>query len=199
MPDNIAGTGDPIQVFTYAATTSPEFVAQVEAGMTELEITAAATARPTPHVRDVIAGCRESGRATAIVSNNSARAVNAYLARHDLAEALPLVVAHTSHDPALLKPSPYLIETAVSELGAGTAVSALIGDSLTDIQGARLAGIQEHRLRQQARQARADDRRESRGRHHQHGEPRPSASRTSAAELSRIRSRRRRSARPTTG
>lgn len=141
LPDDIENNPDPIEVFAYAATISPELAAQVEAEMTELEITAAASAQPTPYVRDVIAGCRESGRTAAVVSNNSARAVNAYLDRHDLTSGFAQVFARTSPDPALLKPSPHLIETAVTALGADPAETTLVGDSLTDIQGAHLAGI----------------------------------------------------------
>lgn len=141
LPVNIAESPDPIEVFTYAATVSPELAAQIEAEMTELEITATATARPTPHVRDVIAGCRESGRTIAVVSNNSARAVSAYLIRHDLAGSFAAIVARTSPDPELLKPSPHLIEAAVSKLDTDSAAATLVGDSITDIQAARLAGV----------------------------------------------------------
>ena len=45
------------------------------------------------------------------------------------------------NDPALLKPSPHLIQQAITGLGAHSADCVLIGDSTTDIQAARLAGI----------------------------------------------------------
>jgi hypothetical protein len=67
---------------------------------------------------------------------------DAYLARHGLDDRISLVVARTSHDPALLKPSPLLITQAVQALDAEPAECTLVGDSVTDIQGARLAGTQ---------------------------------------------------------
>jgi phosphoglycolate phosphatase len=51
------------------------------------------------------------------------------------------VIARTSHDPALLKPSPHLITQAVEALNAEPGDCTLVGDSVTDIQGARLASV----------------------------------------------------------
>lgn len=142
VPDRIAGTEDPLEVFAFSATVSGELAARVEAELTELEVTAAATAEPTPYVHETVTACRNSGRSVAVVSNNSARAVYAYLARHGLDDRIPLVIARTSHDPALLKPSPYLIEQAVRALNADLRECTLVGDSITDIQGARLARVE---------------------------------------------------------
>lgn len=141
IPEQVKNTDDPLEVFIQAAQVSPDLAARVEAEMTDLEVTAAATAKPTPYVHEVLAGCRESGRTVAVVSNNSARAVNAYLDRHGLIDGVALVVARTSHDPALLKPSPHLLEIAVEKLAADPAATALVGDSLTDIEAAHRAGI----------------------------------------------------------
>ena len=58
-----------------------------------------------------------------------------------LDDRVDLVVARTGPDPALLKPSPHLIEKAIAELAAAPAESALVGDSITDIYAAQLAGI----------------------------------------------------------
>lgn len=76
-----------------------------------------------------------------MVSNNSDRAVHSYLTRNGLDDRIDLVVARTSHDPALLKPSPHLIETALEALGAEPGVCAFVGDSTTDIEAARLVGV----------------------------------------------------------
>ena len=141
LPDDIANSPDPIEVFTYSATVSDEMAARVEAEMADLEVAAVPTADPTPYVHQVIASARESGRTIGVVSNNSPRAVNAYLERHGLSDGIRLVVARTSHDPALLKPSPHLIDRAVRGLAADPAESALVGDSLTDIEAAHRAGV----------------------------------------------------------
>jgi phosphoglycolate phosphatase len=63
------------------------------------------------------------------------------LERHGLSGGVALVVARTSHDPAQLKPSPHLLEIAVQKLAADPTATALVGDSLTDIEAAHRAGI----------------------------------------------------------
>lgn len=141
LPDEIASTPDPIEVFYYSATVSDELAARVEAEMADLEVAAVPTADPTPYVHQVIASARESGRIIGVVSNNSPRAVNAYLDRHGLNDVIRLVVARTSHDPALLKPSPHLINKAVRDLDADPAATVLVGDSFTDIEAAHSAGV----------------------------------------------------------
>jgi len=55
---------------------------------------------------------------------------------------ISLVVARTSHDPALLKPSPHLITQAVEALNAEPGECTLVGDSVTDVQCALLASVQ---------------------------------------------------------
>jgi phosphoglycolate phosphatase len=142
MPGDIATTADPFAVFAYSATVSENLAAQVETEMTELELAAVATAAPTPYVHEVVTACKDSGRSVAVVSNNSARAVHSYLGRHGLDDRISLVVARTDHDPALLKPSPHLITQAVVALDAKPAECTLVGDSVTDIQGAHLASVQ---------------------------------------------------------
>jgi phosphoglycolate phosphatase len=141
LPDDIANTLDPIEVFSYSATVSDEMAARVEAEMADLEIAAVPTAEPTPYVHEVIASARESGRVVGVVSNNSPRAVKAYLDRHGLSGGIRLVVARTSHDPALLKPSPHLIDKAVRGLDADPVATVLVGDSFTDIEAAHSAGV----------------------------------------------------------
>jgi phosphoglycolate phosphatase len=140
MPSAVANSPDPIEIFTYSATVSTDLAAQVEAEMADQELAAVPTARPTPYVHDVVTSCRDSGRSVAVVSNNSHRAVSAYLVRHGLDDRIELVSARTSSDPALLKPSPHLIQQAIAGLKAPAPECVLIGDSTTDMQAAILAG-----------------------------------------------------------
>jgi HAD superfamily hydrolase (TIGR01662 family) len=141
LPGPIAQTRDPIEVFTYSATISPELAASTEAEMTGQELAAVPTARPAAYVHDVITTARETGRTIAVVSNNSDRAVCAYLELHGLDDRVNLVVARTSSDPELLKPSPHLIEQAISDLDAQPAECVLVGDSTTDIEAGRAARV----------------------------------------------------------
>jgi phosphoglycolate phosphatase len=141
LPEEIANNSDPIEVFRYSATVSDELAARVEAEMADLEVAAVPTADPTPYVHQVIASARESGRTIGVVSNNSTRAVNAYLDRHSLTDGIALVVARTSHNPAQLKPNPHLIDKAIRGLDADPAATTLVGDSLTDIEAAHSANV----------------------------------------------------------
>lgn len=140
MPARVVSSPDPIEIFTYSATVSPHLAAQVEAEMAEQELAAVTTSRSTPYVHDVVTSCRESGRPIAVVSNNAERAVRAYLELHGLDDRIDLISARTSPDPSLLKPSPYLIQQAITGLSAPPAECVLIGDSTTDVQTAALAG-----------------------------------------------------------
>lgn len=99
------------------------------------------TARPNAYVHEVITSCRESGRAVAIVSNNSDQAVRAYLERHSLDDRVDLVVARTTPDPGQLKPSSHLIDRAVAELRTEPADCVLVGDSVSDIQAGQAASV----------------------------------------------------------
>jgi beta-phosphoglucomutase-like phosphatase (HAD superfamily) len=142
MPGQIARSPDPIEIFTYSATVTASLAARVEAEMADQELAAVPTARPTPYVHEVVTSCRDSRRSVAVVSNNADRAVRAYLTQHGLDDRIALVAARTSPDPALLKPSPHLIEQAIGGLGAPRAECVLLGDTTTDMQAARLAGIE---------------------------------------------------------
>jgi phosphoglycolate phosphatase len=85
LPDSVACSDDPLEVFAYAATIDLELAARVEAELTSQEEAAVASATPAAYVHEVVTSCRESGRSVSVVSNNSERAVNTYLAQHGLA------------------------------------------------------------------------------------------------------------------
>jgi len=139
-PPDIAATADPFEVFAWAATISPALAADTEAAMTEQEINAVPAAEPTPGVHAVITSCRESGRTITVVSNNSERAVRAYLTRHALNGPIATIIARTSPDPGLLKPRPHLLHQAITAAHADPAACTLVGDQVSDIDAARQAG-----------------------------------------------------------
>ena len=141
LPADITHSGDPIVVFTYSGTISPDLAAKVEAEMADQEVAAVPTARPAPYVHDVVISARESGRTVAVVSNNSERAVRAYLELHGLDDRIDYIAARTSSDPGLLKPHPHLLQQAITELAASPSECVLVGDQITDMQAARTTGI----------------------------------------------------------
>jgi beta-phosphoglucomutase-like phosphatase (HAD superfamily) len=140
LPPTVANTTDWFEILAYAASIGPDLAASVEAELSELESAAVSTAVPTPYMHDVVAACHESGRSVAVVSNNSAAAVRAYLEAHDFAHRVDAIAARTRPDPTVLKPSPYLIEHAASALDSVPAACAVVGDSPNDMYAARSAG-----------------------------------------------------------
>ena len=154
--------------------------------MTELEVAAVPTAEPTPGVHAVVTSCRESGRTITVVSNNSERAVRAYLTRHALDGLISTVIARTSPDPDLLKPCPHLLHQAITAshaVPARPAPSSATRSPTTSTQPAR-PEIHQHRLRQQTRQDRDLRRRQRRRHHHQPRPASPHTPSTPVAELS---------------
>jgi HAD superfamily hydrolase (TIGR01509 family) len=132
---------DPIQVLRSTASLQPALSAQVESALRAAEIAATRTARPTPHAREAILACHATGRALAVVSNNSQAAVEAYLRIHQLDRHVDLVVGRTQPDPTLLKPSPHLVVHAMQALGADRGASAFVGDTPSDVESAHAAGM----------------------------------------------------------
>jgi phosphoglycolate phosphatase len=139
VPQRVTSASDPFDVLRYAATIGPELAQRVEHQLRLAELEAASTAMPTPHAGDVITAWRHAGRTIAVVSNNSSAAVDAYLANHQV--DVDVVVARSSPDPALLKPSPHLIISAIRALSADPEACTLVGDSPSDIVAARRASI----------------------------------------------------------
>jgi HAD superfamily hydrolase (TIGR01549 family) len=141
IPREVAASGDPFDVLRYAATISPDLTQAVGDELRTMELRAVEVADATPYARQVIETAHQAGRAIAAASNNSREAVTRYLTTARLAPMFTRIIGRTDPDPELLKPNPHLITRAVKELGADPAECVLIGDSLSDIDGARNAAI----------------------------------------------------------
>ena len=142
VPPDLVGEPDPLEVLRRTAATGDQGVTRaVEDALCEAERRAVETAEPTPYGREVIVAARQAGLPVAVVSNNSASAVAAYLAAHRLAGHVSPVVGRAYADPARMKPNPEPIMRAVGVLGEQPNRCVLVGDSLSDIEGARAAGV----------------------------------------------------------
>lgn len=142
IPVDIESARDPLEVLKWSASLGrPALVRQVEAQLCGEEITAARTAAPTPCGREVIIGAIEAGKSVAIVSNNSAGAIHAYLSRSRLSRYRLPVSGRAYARPDLMKPNPEPILAAAKLANASPTDSVLIGDSMADIDGARAAGV----------------------------------------------------------
>jgi HAD superfamily hydrolase (TIGR01509 family) len=77
----------------------------------------------------------------AVVSNNSAAAIEACLKAHDLGAYVEPVIGRAYADPRRMKPNPGPVLDAVRALGVAPGSCVLVGDSLSDIEAARAAGV----------------------------------------------------------
>ncbi|MGO9298126.1 MAG: HAD family hydrolase [Streptosporangiaceae bacterium] len=141
LPATTEPLGDPLEVFRIVADLGDEIAERAQRELTSLEVQAVATAAPTPGAAELITTARQTGRTVSIVSNNSSRAIRAYLDRQDLTGDIGLIVARNESDPRLMKPSPYMVRAAVGILDAENHECAFIGDSDTDVIAALLAGV----------------------------------------------------------
>lgn len=139
VPDD--GTGDPLAVLRMSAAADADILAGLHAELVRAEVRAATTAVPTPHADAVIRALAKSEHKLAVVSNNSAEAVREYLATHKLDLYISAIGARTCGDPQLIKPNPYLLEQALSELGVSADDAIVIGDSVTDVEASIAAGV----------------------------------------------------------
>lgn len=142
VPPDLAGEPDPLDVLRRTGAAGDQDITRaVEDALCAAERRAVETAEPTPYGREVIVAARQAGLPVAVVSNNSARAVTDYLVAHRLVGHISPVVGRAYAEPARMKPNPEPILRAVRALGEPPARCVLVGDSLSDIEGARAAGV----------------------------------------------------------
>jgi phosphoglycolate phosphatase len=140
LPAAVQSADDPFDVLRFAATISDDLGERLESELRTMEMRAIQSAHPTAYAREVIEAAHNAGRALAAVSNNSRQAVTGYLTTAALVPFFDVIVGRSDPDPRLLKPHPHLIIQAVKELGGAPADCVLIGDSVSDIEGACNAG-----------------------------------------------------------
>ncbi|GAB3068463.1 HAD family hydrolase [Micromonospora schwarzwaldensis] len=142
LPPEILAERDPLAVLRFTGTLGrPAVVRLIDQAMTREEVTAARTATPTPYGREVIVAAQQTGRRVAVVSNNSAGSVHAYLSARRLSGYVHPVIGRPEAAPERMKPDPFPVREAVRELGASPAECVLVGDSETDIEAAHAAGV----------------------------------------------------------
>ncbi|MFI0989702.1 HAD family hydrolase [Streptomyces exfoliatus] len=141
LADAAHATDDPMVVHQLAREGGQDVLVAVEAALTDAEVRAVGVAgAPTGGAVEAMKAAHASGRRVAVVSNNSADCVRAYLSAQGLAGVAEAVVGRPVLRPDLMKPSPHPLLEAAAILGVSPQRSALVGDSVTDIQAARAAG-----------------------------------------------------------
>lgn len=140
-PDDIAATSDHLAVIRWTGIQASKALADVENACTASEIDSARTCAPTPGAHALLAALHAAGTPVVIVSNNAAEPIRVYLERHGLAAYLRDVVGRPHLRPDLMKPHPYTVERALEIAGSLPGAAVLIGDSVSDIEVAKAAGV----------------------------------------------------------
>ncbi|MFE6285576.1 HAD family hydrolase [Streptomyces sp. NPDC057877] len=117
-----------------------ELLALMEAAVAAGEVAAAGAAWPTPRADDLVRQLARRGVRLAVVTNNAPGAATAYLDRAGLRDHFASVRGRTS-DPGLMKPHPDVLHRALDDLGLAPAHAVMIGDTGTDAEAARSAGV----------------------------------------------------------
>jgi phosphoglycolate phosphatase-like HAD superfamily hydrolase len=119
-----------------------DLAADLEERLTQEELRAAACAWPVPYTDPLLWTWLAAGTRLAVTTNNSPRAVRAYLADRGLTSCIAPHVY--GRDPAalhLLKPHPHTLNRALSAMGTPPTAALMIGDSPADLAAAQAAGV----------------------------------------------------------
>ncbi len=118
-----------------------DLVAELEERLTQEELKAAASARPTPYADPLVRTWTAVGARLAVTTNNSPRVVREYLTSRDLLPCFAPHIYGRTQELSYLKPHPHCIHRALNAMGAAPATALMIGDTPSDFLAARAAGV----------------------------------------------------------
>ncbi len=119
-----------------AAERVAEFQAQADRILEEVELETCAAAAPFPGVVEALTALKENGYRVGIVTRNCRAGVASVTSRHHI----PHDLLSTRDDVTLVKPDPAHLSEALRLMGAAPERAVMIGDHITDIQGAEGTG-----------------------------------------------------------
>ncbi|MBW5423994.1 HAD-IA family hydrolase [Streptomyces sp. BG9H] len=115
--------------------------AELEATLTRHEVSAVASAWPTPYADPLIRTWTAVGVRLAVTTNNAPRAVGAYLTSRGLLDCFTPHIYGRTRDLGLLKPHPHCVHRALRAISADPRTTLMIGDTPSDFMAARRAGV----------------------------------------------------------
>jgi phosphoglycolate phosphatase-like HAD superfamily hydrolase len=136
VPSELRRTTDHLAVLRYTWAYHREHVDDVETACVAAEVDAAGRCLPTAGAHEFLALCQASSKPVAIVSNNAAAAVQAYVDRHGLASVVRAVVGREPARPDLMKPNPHMLGVACDLLDVSPRTTVMVGDSISDVAAA---------------------------------------------------------------
>ena len=134
---------DHVQCLRRAAELAPEVAAPLTDLVTRLELEAAGRVGPAPHAVDFLEQSLDRGAAVVVVTNNDPQVVPLVLdpARPGLAGRLTAVLGRVPGRLDALKPSPAMLLRSLELTGATAKDAVFLGDSVSDVEAGRAAGI----------------------------------------------------------
>ncbi|CAM5611881.1 hydrolase [Streptomyces spiroverticillatus] len=141
VPLTGAERDDPHAVLRVVGASRSPLVHRLEKALTDEELRASVTAEPTPHVDRLIRAWSSRGVPLAIATNNSPLAAESYLTRRDLTSCFDRHIYGRTRNLDHLKPDPDCLNRALHALDADPAKSLMIGDTPSDLEAARRAGV----------------------------------------------------------
>lgn len=142
VPQDVAEEPDPLAVLRWAGGLGDSATTRsADDALIREELSAVASATVTQGAVTTVRALHGAGLSLAVVSNNSASAVRAFLARRELSRCFATVVGRPYCHPERMKPSPDSVLRALAELAVPAGVALLVGDSLTDLEAGRAAGV----------------------------------------------------------
>lgn len=114
-----------------------EFRAEADLILEQVELETCATAEPFPGVPEALDDLRSHGLKVAIVTRNCRAGVQSVLSRHHLHYDVLL----TRDDVHLVKPDPFHLAEAVRLMDVDPRRTVMVGDHISDIQGADGLGV----------------------------------------------------------
>lgn len=118
-----------------------DLVFALEERLSSEELRAVETAMPTAYADILIQTWRARGVHLAVTTNNSPRAVRAYLDVRGLTHCFAPHIYGRTQDLHRLKPDPHCLNRALNAIGAASDTTLMIGDSPSDLEAARRAGV----------------------------------------------------------
>ncbi|MGN9763183.1 HAD family hydrolase [Streptomyces sp. SD31] len=136
-------TEDPHEVLRAVDRRQPasDLVTELEEHLTQGELKAVPRAMPTMYADPLIRTWTAVGARLAIVTNNSPRVVGRYLSTRGLFECFDPHIYGRTQDLQSLKPHPRNLNRALTAMGAAPSTALFIGDTPTDYEAAREAGV----------------------------------------------------------
>jgi HAD superfamily hydrolase (TIGR01509 family) len=139
----LEGQPDHVQCLRTAAGLAPELGLPLADLVTRAELAAACDIAPGPDAVVFLEQCLERS-AVAVITNNDPRVVGLVLDRDrpGLTDRLAAVLGRVDDRLDDLKPSPAMLFQALRTTGTQAGAAVFLGDSVTDVEAGRAAGVQ---------------------------------------------------------